>query len=291
MIVNIPSITSGLEREDDGIWYCSTDVDVSFPNDGHSTLVHIEDHSFWFQHRNACINKLVSQFPPPEEGTIFDVGGGNGVVAKSLIDSGFDVILIEPCRDGVQNARKRGIEKIICGTTEGAKIITQSLPAVGVFDVVEHIEDDLSFLKHIHDLLQNDGMLYLTVPAYRILWSMADVLAGHYRRYTLKSIQQRVEEAGFSVEYGTYFFRPLPLVSFPMRAIPYRLGFRSEKSRKRSRNHDRRAAKQGVASKIFSRLLTSEVSKVNRGKVMRFGGSCLMAARKISEEEMWGENE
>ncbi len=290
-MVDIPAITSGLEKGEEGIWYSSTKVDVSYPEGAHSTLMEIEDQSFWFQHRNKCITRLVSNFPPPGDRTIFDVGGGNGVVAKGLIDSGFDVVLVEPGREGVQNALKRGVENIICGTTDNAGITNESLPAIGVFDVVEHIEDDLSFLKHFNDLLQKDGMLYIAVPAYKILWSMADVKAGHYRRYTLRSIRKLVAEAGFSVQYGTYFFRPLPLVSFPLRAIPYRLGFRSNKSKKENFSDGRRTAKKGVVSKLFSRLLKPEVSKIHRKKVMRFGGSCLIAARKITEDELRVQNE
>ena len=33
------------------------------------------------------------------------------------------------------------------------RLTVRDKTAIGVFDVVEHIEDDVKFLKHLHDLL------------------------------------------------------------------------------------------------------------------------------------------
>ena len=38
--------------------------------------------------------------------------------------------------------------------------------AVGLFDVIEHIEDDEGAIRQIHKLLQQEGCLVLTVPAH-----------------------------------------------------------------------------------------------------------------------------
>lgn len=120
------------------------------------------------------------------------------------------------------NAKRRGISNIICGTINdiAGSIEQEKVEAVGVFDVVEHIENDLSFLREIHSCLAHDGKLYITVPAYNFLWSKEDIDAGHFRRYTLNSLCNVVEEAGFSVLYKTYLFSFLPLPTFLLRTIP-----------------------------------------------------------------------
>ena len=83
-MVDIQSISTGLRLAEDGIWYSSENQDVSYPPDGNEACFAIEDGSFWFKHRNSCIASIVRNFPPENEGTIFDIGGGNGYVSLGL---------------------------------------------------------------------------------------------------------------------------------------------------------------------------------------------------------------
>jgi SAM-dependent methyltransferase len=157
----------------DGIWYCPN-REVSYPVDGNQACFQIEESSFWFNHRNACIAAAVQQFPPHENGPIFDIGGGNGFVSLGLMRAGFESILVEPGPSGASNGKARGVPTVICATTSGAGFKRSSLPAIGLFDVIEHIDNDLDFLKSMRKLLQPSGRLYATVPAYSALWSLED---------------------------------------------------------------------------------------------------------------------
>ena len=38
--------------------------------------------------------------------------------------------------------------------------------------------------------MKENGRLYATVPSYSFLWSEEDILAGHFRRYTLKGLSK-----------------------------------------------------------------------------------------------------
>jgi SAM-dependent methyltransferase len=210
-----------------GIGYSSDRERISYPEEGNEACFEVEDRSFWFRHRNACIVEMVRIFPPRGKGPIFDVGGGNGFVAKGLMDAGWDVVLVEPGPSGASNAKKRGVEHVVCGTTHSAGFQAGSLPAIGVFDVVEHIEDDLGFLRHLWDLLEPGGMLYLTVPAYNFLWSHEDVDAGHFRRYSLRQIEQKLVHACFEMTHSTYIFQWLVVPVGLFRVLPYRLGLRA----------------------------------------------------------------
>ena len=93
---DLSELASALTLGSDQIWYCRDRESVSYPAEGHDRCHEVEDRSFWFQHRNACIAELVRQFPPHGRGPIFDIGGGNGVVARALVDEGWEVILVEP---------------------------------------------------------------------------------------------------------------------------------------------------------------------------------------------------
>ena len=276
---NLATACPSLELGEDGIYYAIGSVAISYPEEGNEACFQIEDQSFWFRHRNDCIRELVRKFPPNGKGPIFDVGGGNGFVAKGMMDAGWDVVLVEPGPSGARNAKKRGLENVICGTTHSAGFKNGSLPAIGVFDVVEHIEDDLSFLRHLWDLLEPGGMLYLTVPAFNFLWSHEDVDAGHFRRYTLASMDKKLVAAGLKPVFGTCIFAFLPALVFCFRTIPYRLGFAQRIKNEKISVKDH-VISEGLFSRLLTKLLGCELNFIKRGKSLAFGGSCLMAARK-----------
>jgi 2-polyprenyl-3-methyl-5-hydroxy-6-metoxy-1,4-benzoquinol methylase len=153
------SACSSLQLGAEGIFYAAGAEAISYPEQGNEACFEVEDQSFWFRHRNNCIRELVWNFPQRGKGPIFDVGGGNGFVAKGLMDAGWEVVLVEPGMSGTRNAKRRGVENVICGTTHSAGFKNGSLPAIGVFDVVEHIEDDIGFFRHLWDLLEPSGMI------------------------------------------------------------------------------------------------------------------------------------
>jgi SAM-dependent methyltransferase len=276
-MVDIAAIAPGLELRDDGIWYSADEQAVSYPSDGHGACFALEDGSFWFRHRNACIVAAVQTFAPP--GTIFDVGGGNGFVARGLLDAGFDAVLLEPGAAGARNAQRRGVRQIICATTDTAGLRDASLPAVGLFDVIEHIEDDAAFLQSLRTKLRRGGRLYATVPAFQSLWSKDDVGAGHFRRYSRAAIARTIADAGFAIDYATYIFRPLPLPILLFRVVPDRLGVAIEREkRKDEREHQ---VFGGAVSRVLDRVLASELRNIRAARPMRFGGSCLVVARAV----------
>jgi 2-polyprenyl-3-methyl-5-hydroxy-6-metoxy-1,4-benzoquinol methylase len=278
-MVDIPSVSDGLRQADDGIWYSAEDEKISYPAGGNETCFRLEDGSFWFRHRNECIETVVSAFPPREGGAIFDVGGGNGFVSLGLAKSGFDVVLVEPGQEGATNSAFRGLSNVVCATTDAARFHPESLPAVGLFDVVEHIEDDKQFLVSTKNLIEKGGRLYVTVPAYSMLWSHEDVLAGHYRRYSLKEISKVIHSAGFKVEFASYIFRFLPLPAFLLRAVPYRLGIsaKDDAARKTSKAH---LVRHGKLASFLEYLLQGEIECLRNKRPIGFGGSCLIVATR-----------
>lgn len=277
-MTEIEAISSGLERGEDGIWYAPEKQSVSYPSGGNESCLAVEDGSFWFHHRNECIATVVRAYPPPDGGAIFDIGGGNGFVARGLADAGFDVVLVEPGQDGARNAVRRGLKQVVCATTDSARFEESSMPAVGLFDVIEHIEDDRGFLESMKRLVKPGGCVYVTVPAYSFLWSMEDIQAGHFRRYDLSGIEKVLESAGFKIQFSSYIFRFLPLPIFLLRTLPMKLGLVSESGSNDSQARDH-ASENAVANRIIGALCRPEIARLARGKSMRFGGSCLLVAR------------
>jgi len=159
---------------------------------------------------------------------------------------------------------------------KGAK--HETIPAVGLFDVIEHIPDDAGFMTRIHNLLIPGGRVYLTVPAYGWLWSHEDVLARHSRRYTIQTLCRLFERNGYAVDFATYFFEFLPLPVLLRRALPYRLGLAPKTSPSAVRS-DHEASNPLIA-RILESLTRRELSRIAAGRSLAWGGSCLAVARK-----------
>jgi SAM-dependent methyltransferase len=275
--MNLREIAPNLVLGPDGCWSSASICDVFYPAEGNDQCFLVEDSSFWFRHRNGCILEAIKLFPPA--GTLFDVGGGNGYVARALQEAGIEVVLVEPGPAGVRNALRRGIRQVVRATLEDAGVRAETLPAVGLFDVVEHIPDDSAFLTSIRRLIIPGGRVYMTVPAYQWLWSSEDVLAGHSRRYTVRSLRRLLEKSGYTVEFATYFFGFLPLPIWFHRALPYRLGFRGKNSPEDAARADHEVS-HPLVDRMLRVLTSRELSRVARRKPLRAGGSCLMVARK-----------
>ena len=264
-----------LRRDATGIWVSKEQESVSYPEQGNEDCFQIEDGSFWFEHRNRIILDLVANFPP--HGYFFDIGGGNGFVSRALQMAGWQTVLVEP-GSGAFNASKRGQSQVIQATLDTSGIKPNIVPSAGAFDVIEHINDHDDFTSSVHQILKPGGRFYVTVPAYRFLWSVEDVEAGHYRRYTKRSLSELLSRNDFEVEYIGYLFSFLVLPIFLLRSLPSRIGLRRSASidtKKREHSSDR-----GVGSRLLNRSLSRESRKISEGKSIPFGSSVVAVARK-----------
>jgi len=274
---NLREIAPNLELSRHGWWSSRNLSEVSYPEEGNALCFLVEDSSFWFEHRNHCILEAIKLFPPP--GTFFDVGGGNGCVARAIQQAGLEVVLVEPGLAGVRNALNRGIRHVVRATLEDAGVTVETLPAVGLFDVVEHISDDAGFMAGIHRLVVPGGRVYVTVPAFQWLWSGEDVLAGHWRRYTIPALRRLMENAGFTVEFATCFFGFLPLPILVRRVVPYRLGLKAKEPGENAVRSDHEIGNP-LARRLMQALTRRELSRIAERRPVSMGGSCMVVARK-----------
>jgi SAM-dependent methyltransferase len=275
--MDVESLSDALRLDPDtGIWRANVGAQISYPSDHNAACFLIENNSFWFNHRNKCITAAVRRFPP--QGFILDVGGGNGYVARGLMDAGYETVLLEPGADGAVNAKqRRQLPTVINATLDEARVRAGSVPNIGLFDVLEHIEDDRRFVEQMFEMVRPGGFLYLTVPAFSWLWSMSDVDAMHYRRYTRRTLAE-VLAGRFDVLYSTYLFQRLLPVSFLIRTLPYAVGLARSKPAS-AYESDHAAGNQRVADAL-NRLLGHEVSTIAAGNSLRVGSSLLVVARR-----------
>lgn len=275
-MINIEEYSSILVK-DNGIYFTNKQSKISYPESGNQDCFQMEDDSFWFKHRNKCILEIVKKHCL--NNCFFDIGGGNGFVSKELQNNGIETVLVEPGIQGCLNANKRGIKNIICSTLENIEFKKNAIPTIGLFDVVEHIENDDEFLKEIFSYIKTDGYVVLTVPAYKALWSNEDIDAGHYRRYSLKEIEKKLTNIGFEIIQSTYIFSILPIPVFFFRTLPSKIGL-NKNSNNLSKLKEEHNQKKGILSAILDKVWNAEIKNIKNNTKIPFGGSCLVVARK-----------
>lgn len=272
----LQKLIKNITHDMDGVWRATAQSGVSYPDEGHDTCHGVEDDSFWFAHRNRCIAAAIRHDPPDHGLPFADVGGGNGYVASMIQDLGYRVVLVEPGASGIAHARDRGIEELVQASIVDLDIEPGKLGAIGLFDVIEHIEHADKALHSMRDMLAEGGKIYATVPAHRWLWSTADDEAGHFRRYTTAQLNSLFSDCGFDVGLCSYYFWPLPLPMFLLRSLPERLRLRrSPKPR-----NIRVGSEHHRQGRILQWLLSLDETALSRGRSMPLGASCIVIATK-----------
>lgn len=276
--VELTHYSSRWNLGEDGVYRDSEFENISYPAEGNDQCFRLEDDSFWFQHRNEIILSLTRRFASGR--VLFDVGGGNGCVAKYLQDNGERAVLVEPGARGVANGVARGVANVVHSMWSEDVVRPGAAAAVGLFDVVEHIENDVEFLRSIRATLSDGGKLLLTVPALMSIWSFDDKDAGHFRRYRLSRLLRLIREAGFIPEYSSYFFSALPIPIFLCRTVPTLLRVRQK--REAGATAKEHVPRKGVTTRLLEKTLAWEKRRIARGSRIPFGSSCVAVARKAS---------
>ncbi|MCR9231780.1 methyltransferase domain-containing protein [Gimesia chilikensis] len=280
MTVDITSAASNLVQNSSGIWVARDQRDISYPLEGNEVCFSVEDSSFWFQHRNEVIPQLVQTFSPCS--TFFDIGGGNGCISYALQQRGVDTVLVEPGPAGAYNGLSRGLKTVVQSTLQDAGFTSNSLPSAGIFDVLEHIDSDQDFLKSLHHFLEPEGILYITVPAYRFLWSREDDYSGHFRRYTISLLEKDLNSAGFEVLFSSYLFACLVPPIFLFRTLPSLMRIRKVPTAV-SKQKEHKGGNR-LSAKFIKRCLHWEQSRIKKIKRVPFGSSCIAVARKLPRD-------
>lgn len=177
-----------------------------FNPDDFELLTRLEGSSFWFQARNELINwALAESFPAAA--SLLEVGCGTGYVLASIAEAQPDLRLAgaELYLEGIHHAQER-VPRADWYQLDATRIPFEAeWDVVCAFDVLEHVDDDESFLAGLHSAAVPGGGMILTVPQHPSLWSRADERAHHVRRYRRNELLDKVTAAGFTVSRVTSF--------------------------------------------------------------------------------------
>lgn len=158
------------------------------------------ERSWWYIGRAHVIAFLFSR--THKHARVLDFGAGFGGMIPWLSEQASEVDAYEPDVTARTELLMRGYANVL---TRPEDAHTGVYDVVGLFDVVEHIENDEAFLKEIQKALAPNGSLVITVPAYMWLWSAHDTDNQHFRRYTKTLLVERLRRAGYEVRFAGYW--------------------------------------------------------------------------------------
>lgn len=140
-------------------------------------------------------------------GAVLDVGYGDGYFDERMLKMfpeitefwGVDIYAKEKIY-----GRGRRKENYVNSYDE---IKEKKFDYVLLMDVIEHIEDEVSFMEDLHKYLRNSTTLLITVPAFQWLFSLHDIELNHFRRYNFKMLKEVLEKSGYYVcDYSYAYF-------------------------------------------------------------------------------------
>jgi SAM-dependent methyltransferase len=244
-----------------------------FDPDGFKALAAIEDGHFWFRARNRVI-ATVFRNHFPLSGNFLEVGCGTGFVLSGLRKEfpGLRLFGSEVHTKGLVFARDR-VPGAQFFQMDARRIPFEgSFDIIGAFDVIEHIDEDLLALRQFHRALRPGGGILLTVPQHMFLWSSADDIAYHKRRYSRAELVNKVREAGFTVRYVSSFITMLFPLMLLSRFINRRVSHETLKQRE--------MASPGISTYLLEKICSIDLAAVRLGLSLPFGGSLILVATK-----------
>lgn len=171
-------------------------------------LKEAEKNHFWFQIRRKWIFDKIKKFVSAPA-KVLEVGCGTGNVSSFLAHKGYIVIGCEYYREAINIGWPDYLK--VHGDAENLPFEDNSFDAVGLFDVLEHFQDDTAPLKEAVRVLKKRGLLAVTVPARKELWSHYDEKSLHKRRYAKEDLKQIFSEVNINPLLIEYMFMSLYL--------------------------------------------------------------------------------
>jgi SAM-dependent methyltransferase len=231
-------------------------------------LATIEIGHFWFVPRNALLGGLAARYARGAR-RILEIGCGTGFVLAEFAHRFPDARLVgsELHPSGLRIARER------LGTRAAfAQMDARAIPAEAVFDLIGAFD----VIEAIHRALTPGGVAIIAVPQHPWLWSEADDVAHHARRYTRGEMNEKLRRAGFDVVFSTsYCALPLPLMMASRAIAKFR-----QRTGKASQRSEVEAAPPRPVNAALRSLLRAEVGLSLAGLRFPVGGSRVVVARR-----------
>lgn len=181
------------------------------------------EHTHWWNlaRREIIFHFLAFYCPDLCHVHVLDIGSGSGSYLEVLEERG----ILAEAHDSSEKAITYIKQKC------KSKVLQKKFPddyqengqlkydVVLLLDVLEHIENDALAVTTAIKLVKKGGLLLITVPSCKKMWSGYDILAHHFRRYCMGEMKDLLEIEGVRIKKISYFSTVLFPLIFLVRVI------------------------------------------------------------------------
>jgi trans-aconitate methyltransferase len=247
---------------------------IGFKTHYFKELAELEAGNFWFRARNKLILWALDKYSQ-ELRSFLEIGCGTGFVISAISKRFPEVKLTggEYLEEGLVYARQRVPDAEFTQMDAQSIHYESEFDVIGAFDVLEHIKEDEIVLQQMYKALKPGGIVVITVPQHRWLWSAVDEYACHVRRYGSNELHKKTYKAGFEIIRSTSFISALLPAMYLSRLL---------QSNKAGMKMDDVAGLHinPFLNKIFEWVLDLELLLIRAGVSLPVGGSRLLVARR-----------
>jgi hypothetical protein len=149
-------------------------------------------------------NLIIKKISKYNIARVIDIGSGDCYLgSRIMMECNVPVLFIDKSFSDEQLISKshlRSIDPVIGFKTD----------LLLLADVLEHIDQPVSFLENLTLRFPSGTQVLITVPAFQFLFSSHDTFLGHHRRYTLQTLKAEINDL-ISIDKINYIFL-LPLL-------------------------------------------------------------------------------
>jgi len=240
----------------------------------YKTYFQLEKDNWWFKARRNLIFWILKKYGNGKK--VLDYGCGSGFLVGQLQERGFDASGVDVSKEAIDFGSEKGINNLSKIDGVLTNYPDASFDLVLAMDVIEHIKEDDLVIKELERLVKPNGILVITVPAYKWMWGVQDEVAHHFRRYTMGSILKLASVTRLSIVKKSYFNTFL----FPVAAI---VRLASKWFNKKNRESDFEINNNFLNPLLYF-IFNTEI-KLLKWLNYPFGVSILLVARKRSDQK------
>ena len=152
---------------------------------------------------------------------ILEIGCGHGNFTESFLNEDVDLVFatdIDPNSVAIVKSKWETNPKLkarvfdVCDPVDN-QLRAEKFDTAFSINVLEHVAQDALGMRHIGEALVEGGRAIIIVPAHGWAYGRMDSSIGHFRRYSKRSLGDKLRAAGFAVE-RTFYLNVLGLLGW-----------------------------------------------------------------------------
>ena len=166
----------------------------------------VEQTHWWFVVRRELFLREIVRLGIAKNAAILDVGTSTGTNLRMLTDAGFTNVTGSDLSDeSVRWCAEKGLPPVVKGDACALPFEAGRFDLVLATDIIEHVDDDRAAVVEFLRVLRPDGHVLITVPTFKSLWGLQDLLAHHKRRYRMTQLLEVIRSSGLEPQRHYYF--------------------------------------------------------------------------------------